>query len=48
MIVATPQLCSCSMGCGNARAYYGRKLKEIIHQINLKEGTCDVVNYRSM
>ena len=35
-IVTTPQACSCIMGCGNARRFYGRTLKEVIHQIDEK------------
>lgn len=28
-VVQHPQSCSCLMGCGNARAYYGRTLAEL-------------------
>ena len=37
-VVQYPQACSCPMGCGNARRYYGRTLKEIVHMIEEKEG----------
>lgn len=37
-VVQNPQACSCLMGCGNARKFYGRTLKEIVHMIEQKEG----------
>lgn len=38
MVSQTPHPCSCALGCGNARAFYGRTLKEIVHMIEEKEG----------
>lgn len=37
MVVQNPQVCSCYMGCGNARAFYGRTLKEIVDIIDMEE-----------
>lgn len=36
-VVQYPQACSCRMGCGNAREYYGRSLKEIVQIVTMKE-----------
>lgn len=38
IVVHTPQICSCGLGCGNARRCYGRTRKELVHIVNLKEG----------
>lgn len=37
MVSQTPHPCSCPMGCGNARAFYGRSLKEIVQIIDMEQ-----------
>jgi hypothetical protein len=36
ILASTPQRCSCLLGCGNERAFYGRTLKELVQMIDLK------------
>lgn len=44
MVTHTAAICSCHM-CGNPRKWFGqRTLKELIHQINLKEIDDALVN----
>jgi hypothetical protein len=41
-VARTPHPCSCIMGCGNERAFYGKTIAEICNEITLKEELQDL------